>query len=194
MYNSTVNAKILITFLVIIAVGFGAYFLGKNPINLPQIVQSPDSTADWKTYKNTKYGYEIKYPKGFVTCEIEPASGVVEDTFYLYEGNSQICTAGEIAPFILIRNDLEGTGDVNKSSYEDCYYVQATKLRFSGIDATKYANIVISDTGSCAMVSGIARHTKHIVFDHNNQIYNIVYSDYEQAELKNQILSTFKSP
>lgn len=92
----------------------------------------------------------------------------------------------------LIRDDLEGTGDIDKSTYENCYSVHKEQIKLSGMDAFKYSNIIKSDTGDCSLYSAYARHTKHIVINHNGQIYNIVYSDNQNSELKDQILSTFK--
>lgn len=69
MYNPIVNTKALIAILVILAVGLGAYFLGKNQTNLIQIgqfspIQSPDPIANWKTYEDSKFlNYSIMYPQ-----------------------------------------------------------------------------------------------------------------------------------
>jgi len=54
------------------------FVLSPTPIPIATIVATPtstmatptpDPTADWKTYTNTKYGYEIKYPPGTKTGE-----------------------------------------------------------------------------------------------------------------------------
>lgn len=70
----------LILFIVIllIIVGGGAYYLGAkqnklivgnqqtSPTIAPPIPTStPDPTANWKTYKNEKYGFEVKYPNNY---------------------------------------------------------------------------------------------------------------------------------
>jgi len=56
---------------VLVGAVFGAYKLGQRkvgpgpqPTPTPGLVATPtpDLTADWKTYTNTKYGYSIKYP------------------------------------------------------------------------------------------------------------------------------------
>ncbi len=64
-----------VSFFKIIAVAGGAYYLGtlknkpqtQNPVVTSQTVPpspSPisDLTANWKTYINTAYGYQISYP------------------------------------------------------------------------------------------------------------------------------------
>ncbi|OQA93273.1 MAG: hypothetical protein BWY24_00564 [Microgenomates group bacterium ADurb.Bin219] len=69
------SSKILLIFLgvlIILAVGVAAFFLGKKSNNQRTVtppavstISKPtltsDPTANWKTYTNTKYGFEIKY-------------------------------------------------------------------------------------------------------------------------------------
>jgi len=58
--------------LVVAGTAFAAYKLGQRqvppqPNPTPEAVVSPslDSTADWQTYTNTKYGYLIKHPNNW---------------------------------------------------------------------------------------------------------------------------------
>lgn len=56
--------KIVLILLLLAVVGSGAYLAGKNQVNLPGFVQSPSQTpnptANWKTYGNSKLS--LKYP------------------------------------------------------------------------------------------------------------------------------------
>lgn len=97
----------LTTFVLIISTG--AYFLGKNNqststqqapssiiANPPKIVPSPtstpDPTANWKTYSNTKYGYSLKYPTSVTLRE--------DNTYYHYLEFKKInASQGEFAVF-----------------------------------------------------------------------------------------------
>ena len=62
---------VLIAVILLVAAGVGGYILGTNqnqtvqtqPVTqLPQPSPTPDPTANWKTYSNTKYDFSFKYP------------------------------------------------------------------------------------------------------------------------------------
>jgi|SRR3989344_787409 len=76
------DRKIVLVIVVIILVGIGGYFIFVNKSG--QTLQQPtpisqDETANWKTYSNSQYGFEIKYPPGwnFETIPSHDAAGKV---------------------------------------------------------------------------------------------------------------------
>lgn len=86
--------KILLIAIAIIAV---AVFVYMRMVSKTEIIPSnitddktgisfqsneKDSTADWKIYRNDKYGFEVKYPNNFV------ASRQTEDSLYLSSNQS----------------------------------------------------------------------------------------------------------
>ena len=77
----------LLSILLLIAcliAGFFAYQTQKlvkelrvtsdEPKSTPVATQSPDPTADWKTYSNKEYGYEIRYPNNLTLQEQLPTT------------------------------------------------------------------------------------------------------------------------
>ncbi|MBI4120501.1 MAG: hypothetical protein HY454_03475 [Parcubacteria group bacterium] len=69
-------AKIISAIFIILLAAAGYLYL-KNPEAITGILQrKSDETADWKTYRNEKYGFEFKYP-GFFGDIPRGDSGVV---------------------------------------------------------------------------------------------------------------------
>ena len=80
---------ILIGVLVLLLALGGAYYLGKSSPSSPTLPQptttiplSPtaDPTSNWKTYKNTKLNYSIKYPTDFNIVK-GPADNLPDSAF-----------------------------------------------------------------------------------------------------------------
>lgn len=63
--------KLILAVILFGLIGFGAFFLGKNQLNLPRITQSPtqtaNPTANWKTI--TFPEYTLKIPPSWVASE-----------------------------------------------------------------------------------------------------------------------------
>jgi len=66
--------KTLLIILIIVVLGAGGFFVWQNWIKSGPIVNNQSQgngqvdsgeTANWKTYTNSKYGFEIKYPKNW---------------------------------------------------------------------------------------------------------------------------------
>ena len=67
---------IIVVVAVLVATAFLVYGYFWTP-ETPEPFEQPetkDETSDWKTYKNEKYGFEIKYPAELVLRGIEPLS------------------------------------------------------------------------------------------------------------------------
>lgn len=82
------SSKVLLVVLILLAVGLGAYFLGKekfstklnlppSPNLLPSLTESsptptPVPIENWKIYKNERFGYTFKYPPYWVVIDSIP--------------------------------------------------------------------------------------------------------------------------
>ncbi len=92
---------VIIVTIIIVSCGFFAYqyfIKPQTPITLPEqtgnVQNSNTQTADWKTYKNNKYGFEIKYPNNWYQ------QGGVSDLGYVW-----FCKMGEdcsVGGFIIV--------------------------------------------------------------------------------------------
>ena len=67
--NKGISTPLAITIIIVLAVvlvggvlSYQYYWLPKEEVKKSETETPKDETADWKTYRNTKYGYEIKYP------------------------------------------------------------------------------------------------------------------------------------
>ena len=83
---STTLAILLIVLLAVIVGGvvtYKYYLVSEGGPSAGEVPgESQDETADWKTYKNEKYGFEVKYPSDFLISnkekELERIIGIME--------------------------------------------------------------------------------------------------------------------
>ena len=77
------GSKILLLIIVIVLVVGGIfawqYFVPKEEAKIPEEEMpgeiTVDETADWKSYRNEKWGFEIKYPEGTKIVDADADSG-----------------------------------------------------------------------------------------------------------------------
>ncbi len=61
-----------------------------RPTTAPTVQPSSDPTANWKTYRNDKYGFEIKYPTGWLSRKFKSNPGQLFGiVFYEKEGEEK---------------------------------------------------------------------------------------------------------
>lgn len=87
------NKKFIITFVILMLLGTGAYagiWYWQNQQVAQEVVPTftprADETAGWKTYTNTQYGFEFKYPSGMVARLVPNLSGTLPG----YQAESQV--------------------------------------------------------------------------------------------------------
>src|SRR3990167_10750180 len=91
---------ILLGIFLAAAIAGGAYYLGtRKPANVtpspssnPNETANPDSIgANWKTYTNSKRGYEFKYPDLYKLREIQASTSEFEGVYLEKETTYTIC-------------------------------------------------------------------------------------------------------
>lgn len=194
---------ILIVAILIIAGGAGYYshtsYKVYREIKTPETVkpeQVVDETANWETYKNEKYGFEIQYPPqyllketledksvvSFGTLKPSPATGKPFLSPYLVIwvlNNPRNYTLEEFYNFYSFRENEElMEAEVGKRVYP--YYKESDSIEpreINGISAVKF------------WVGGYWRMT--ISIPYKDKIFEI-HGGTEEEKIFNQTLSTFK--
>ncbi len=193
-----------VKFVLIIAIisafgivfGVAGYLMTNKPILIspPQISASPeptvsvkDETADWRTYSNEKYGFELKYPTSLYVMLDPAADNIIDFSEYKnppareYQGiRIQIDNfSGDFKGYIdeTVKNDLKSSNDIYgcNNSIAD---ISREELNMDG-------------TGGI-MLKGFCGPENIAVFAvKGNKLYSIS-NTYSDDMLFGKILSTFK--
>jgi len=183
----------LIIIILILVIGGGIiYWQGKiineigefSTINKPQeenvlptdtsktdTSQAENETADWKTYKNEKYGFEIKYPKNWQIESISKESAVFSP---LGEDSS-----AESSKRITIEIKSQGWVEEQTSlgMLEDKKEIIIGVGNYSGIEALNLGMLAY----------------RSIILKQNSVVYDISTSENNpEMSIFNQMLSTFR--
>ena len=172
------NKKFAITFVILSLLGAGAYAgiwywqdqqVAQEvvPTFTPRPSTTPDPTADWKTYTNTQYGFEFKYP-----AELS----ISETTDQL-----KLMCGGAYAPLGCILIELV-FADGSTFAYE----------RFPQYDFVGTETKVLIDGREMTMIQRDKHYFIPLDNNHQNDISFINKDGNTSYQLFLQILSTFK--
>lgn len=180
-----------------IIIGIGGYLLGTKKSQLPvqkavsQVSPSPipDPTANWKTYTNTEFGYQIRYPADWTlkqntdSASPYPALYPAEDSLdYLSLRTTTFSPEDYIA-------DLRSSAEKVVSG--EVIVGQQTKTDIAGITAYKIFTSSEAEGGD-KYVIGFNNRTI-IIGQHFNYIVSLPLDGKTKLlEIFNKILSTFK--
>ena len=193
--QGNVSPWLLVTLIVVIlaAVGvFGWYSWNKSktPAVAPAVTPTQTvSTADWKTYTNTKYGYLFKYPSNWFV-----GGSILDREDVDYSTSDNVCINKEkgcldaIGFSVIVKDnpsnlDLDAfVTKIEKNSNGDIYKHESLKL--AGGDGLKSTL-----SSEC---SGVGCDLLRFYIGRDNKIININYEPGQSVSTYNTILSTFK--
>jgi hypothetical protein len=202
---------LLITILLLI-IGVGAYLLSANqskflsqffqkliPTSVPKSpTPAPNSTANWKTYVNKEYGFEIKFPQGWSVDEKIP----------MYK-NSRIIQIGTDDQYDQFYAGLYIGISINSDNLSLDQWAENHTKPDSDISTVELMGDVILDKQPAKKFSSVSVADMNISITaiHNKYIYTISFPDIDSYKKNSkpkpadllilktmfeQMLSTFK--
>ena len=202
-----VNFPLVVTLIILLGASllvFAYQYYWPTPEEKTETAEnSVIDTSDWKTYTNTQYGFEIKYPLNFKkTTEVNPA-----DIFFLYLGYNDTLYVGDISIHILknknnetitqyfTRKKAQDISDYNSgcqtcamsdvdAEVDDCMVNKVDTIELSGKEAFV-----------CNQMPQRATWISPIYVFYNSYIYEFRgfnNQDFPNYDEYNKILSTFK--
>lgn len=182
---------VVVAVIVVVVGAFGAiWWWGNHPLVLPHPVASPtpDPTADWKTYTNTQYGFEVKIPQDWMVGQLNDTSSD-QLTYFLSperkasnDENQKICSGVKTGVCITEGVPWDMTFSVSNKTG-----IGVDELKYGDIHTQTINGIMFKVYNVLGMVLGESWETEL-----NGKFYRFDLFDYDNNLVNNKILSTFK--
>lgn len=170
-----------------------------------KVTEIIDETANWKTYKNEKYGFEVKIPKDWVI--IEPQGD--QEEFYGLIINFQtadtetLLEQGKLSPGYPTNLSIYTESIVSGDSAEDLMLESVARSGdvslhpfFDDISRMKVGNTNIDGRGAYEYINVGFGTSYAILVNNNGEFYSLAFirtpSKEQLPEIEKAVLSTFK--
>lgn len=168
---------VIVLAVVLAGVG-GAYFFKQQQAKQVSKANVADATASWKTYANTQYGFEVKYPADTQCGQFS-------------ENSNGDFNFGRIEIAVLFPEGL----DLN--SFVDSYLSRNVSGEFNTVESKKQVKINAGDAIKVAYrFGGTNRYGEVTFLENKRNVYGIGYTaggfDCNEPQIFSQMLSTFK--
>ncbi len=217
------SVYIVVAVLILLAVGASAYFLGKNsqspevikPVSVPKSNQTvvpdqakvsekpavvnatptPDPTADWKVYTNSKYGYSVKYPLNLKVNESETSYDQYTEFTLGRDASGNAYLPNYTITVAKESFQAKDAASVNflSADWVNTFYtmnVGETKT-YQAISFKKEANIqLVGQSAIVIDVTATGDNQKRVFLKHNGYVYMI--SDFTNSADFQNFLFSFK--
>jgi hypothetical protein len=156
---------------------------------------TPDVTANWKTYTNIKYGYQLRYPNDWSVTENsgqDTVGGQIQNTTFTSPTKDYVLTLG-------VRKSGETVNIVGRSGVSAGDFVISNPIPFNG-SSIPTKNLIYKGKIKAVFYQPEVGLYKASDFEFYADFDRVTYDDYEARDISNlpelavanQILSTFK--
>ena len=182
--------KFIGVILILVALGAGAsygiWWWGNQNSQVAVLPATPDPTANWKTYTNTEYGFEVKYPLDWNYRERSDGTAVGFDSRNTAQLDPDVTTY-KISIFTAPNTKRIGVENWLKTYYQGVTITDQQQLTIYGWPAVQTAQ---------APTIGYPVTETHILYNSADYVTYVIRlsntNDSGDIRIYNQILSTFK--
>ncbi len=188
---------VLVGIIAILLIGAGAYIYSNKKVSTQVTEQNnvsttTDETTNWKTYTDTQYGVEFKYPNGMVfTSDNSDHHDQFNTKLTAYSFHNTNGLGVEL--IINVPNiSWDKILGIAKTSWESETQGKFEEISIEGIPAVVYSNIITIHGDQGGKVSNTAQTVLNSL--RNSYLYNFtcVQTDSTSLDQCNKIISTFK--
>ncbi|MCR4276432.1 MAG: hypothetical protein NUV90_03540 [Candidatus Parcubacteria bacterium] len=181
-------SPLLLALIAVLLIGGGVYaYVQNKQASQPVAAQ----TSDWKTYTNSQYGFEVKYPLNWFLIDCVSYVG-----FSYSQSKLPLCSTNQSPPHINITVTEGSTPGIEKyieDAQNSLVDYSKTEMKVGGnVSATKLSGLAkaVDGPGPTAGTQVVK-----VLFSRSNTIYQVYYymlDNKDYSQVFDQMLSTFK--